>query len=112
MRSLDASSANALLDDLLGTAPKLDALKAHVLRHTGQIPLFVEEVARQLINRAVLDGDASRFAAKARGTRWRFLPPCRGSLLPESIVFRRRTNPFFSLHPLSGRKVHQRCSPP
>ena len=25
----------------------LDALKAHILRHTGQIPLFIEEVARQ-----------------------------------------------------------------
>ncbi len=65
LRSLDVSSANALLDDLLGTAPRLDALKDHILRHTGQVPLFIEEVARQLINRGVLEGDASRFAAKA-----------------------------------------------
>ncbi len=62
---LDISSANALLENLLGTAPNRDALKAHILRHTGQVPLFIEEVARQLINRGVLDGDASRFAAKA-----------------------------------------------
>ncbi len=65
LRSLDLGSANALLDDLLGTAPDLDPLKAHILRHTGQVPLFIEEVARQLINRGVLEGDASRFAAKA-----------------------------------------------
>ena len=65
LRSLDISSANALLEDLLGTAPNRDALKAHILRHTGQVPLFIEEVARQLINRGVLDEDASRFAAKA-----------------------------------------------
>jgi class 3 adenylate cyclase/tetratricopeptide (TPR) repeat protein len=65
LRSLDVSSANALLGDLLGTTPNLDALKAHILRHTGQVPLFIEEVSRQLINRGVLDGDASRFAAKA-----------------------------------------------
>ncbi len=65
LRSLDMTSANALLGDLLGTAPNLDALKAHILRHTGQIPLFIEEVARQLINRGVIDGDTSRFAAKA-----------------------------------------------
>jgi tetratricopeptide (TPR) repeat protein len=65
LRSLDISSANALLGDLLGTAPNLDALKAHILRHTGQVPLFIEEVARQLLNRGVIDGDTSRFAAKA-----------------------------------------------
>lgn len=65
LRSLDISSANALLGDLLGTAPNLDPLKAHILRHTGQVPLFIEEVARQLINRGILEGDASRFAAKA-----------------------------------------------
>ena len=65
LRSLDVSSANALLDDLLGTAPDLGALKAHILRHTGQVPLFIEEVARQLIGRGVLKRDASRFAAKA-----------------------------------------------
>lgn len=65
LRSLDVASANALLGDLLGTAPNLDALKAHILRHTGQVPLFIEEVARQLVSRGVPDGDASRFAAKA-----------------------------------------------
>lgn len=74
LRSLDISSANALLDDLLGAGPHLDALKAHILRHTGQVPLFIEEVARQLLNRGVLDADAGRFAAR---TPWEALeiPP-------------------------------------
>ena len=65
LRSLDIAAANALLGDLLGTAPNLDAVKAHILRHTGQVPLFIEEVARQLVNCGVLEGDASCFAAKA-----------------------------------------------
>ncbi|WP_291865795.1 AAA family ATPase [Bradyrhizobium sp.] len=65
LRSLDISSANALLDDLLGAGPDLDALKARILRHTGQVPLFIEEVARQLLNCGVLDADAGRFAADA-----------------------------------------------
>lgn len=56
LRSLDATSANALLDNLLGTAADLDALKARILRHTGQIPLFIEEVARQLIDRRAAGG--------------------------------------------------------
>jgi class 3 adenylate cyclase/tetratricopeptide (TPR) repeat protein len=64
LRSLDIASAHALLDSMLGTAAHLDALKAHILRHTGQIPLFIEEVARQLINRGVTGADAGRFAAK------------------------------------------------
>ena len=56
LRSLDAASANVLLDNLLGTAADLDALKARILRHTGQIPLFIEEVARQLIDRRATGG--------------------------------------------------------
>ena len=61
LRSLDAASANALLDDLLGTAADLAPLKARILRHTGQIPLFIEEVARQLIGRR---------ATGSAGTSW------------------------------------------
>ncbi|MEH2502856.1 class 3 adenylate cyclase/tetratricopeptide (TPR) repeat protein [Bradyrhizobium sp. AZCC 1578] len=56
LRSLDAASANVLLDNLLGTAADLDAIKARILRHTGQIPLFIEEVARQLASRGAADG--------------------------------------------------------
>ncbi len=59
LRSLDAASANVLLDNLLGTAADLDALKARILRHTGQIPLFIEEVARQLIGRGRWRREAS-----------------------------------------------------
>ena len=65
LRSLDISAANALLGDLLGTAPELEALRARILHHTGQVPLFIEEVSRQLINGGVLEGDPGRFAAKA-----------------------------------------------
>ena len=65
LRSLDVASANALLDDLLGTGYDLDHLNAHVLRHTGQVPLFIEEVARQLINRGILKIHKGRFVAKA-----------------------------------------------
>ena len=64
LRSLDTASANALLDNLLGTAGDLDALKARILRHTGQIPLFIEEVARQLTGRSV-NGDADGVVAEA-----------------------------------------------
>jgi class 3 adenylate cyclase/tetratricopeptide (TPR) repeat protein len=65
LRSLDLASANALLDDLFGREASFNALKAHVLRHTGQVPLFIEEVARQLISRGILQTDAGRFATTA-----------------------------------------------
>jgi class 3 adenylate cyclase/tetratricopeptide (TPR) repeat protein len=64
LRSLDSVSANELLDSMLGTGAHLDALKAHILRHTGQIPLFIEEVARQLISRGVVKGDSGRSAGE------------------------------------------------
>ena len=62
LRSLDANAANTLLDDLLGSVAGLDALKAHILRHTGQIPLFIEEVARQLTSRGVIDADGGNIS--------------------------------------------------
>ena len=56
----------------------LDALKAHILRHTGQVPLFIEEVARQLISRGVLEPTRAGLPPRRRGTPWKFRPPCRG----------------------------------
>jgi class 3 adenylate cyclase/tetratricopeptide (TPR) repeat protein len=78
LRSLDMVSANALLDDLLGTAPDLDDLKAHILRHTGQIPLFIEEVARQLGSRGILKADSSGLAAKVRWDALEIPPTVQG----------------------------------
>jgi class 3 adenylate cyclase/tetratricopeptide (TPR) repeat protein len=54
LRSLDGEAATSLLNDLLGEGKHLDELKAHVLRHTGQVPLFIEEIVRQLVNRGIL----------------------------------------------------------
>ena len=78
LRSLDISSANALLDDLLGTAPDFDDLKAHILRHTGQIPLFIEEVARQLGSRGILKTETGGFAAKGRWDALEIPPTVQG----------------------------------
>jgi len=65
LRSLDEDAAQTLLDDLLGSVPGLEALKAHILRHTGQIPLFIEEVARQLISRGVHTADPGKASWEA-----------------------------------------------
>jgi class 3 adenylate cyclase/tetratricopeptide (TPR) repeat protein len=65
LRSLDASSAKALLDGMLGPGAHLHDLKAHVLRHTGQVPLFIEEVARQLIARGLPDPNSWQPVSKA-----------------------------------------------
>lgn len=65
LRSLDAHAANTLLDDLLGSVAGLDALKAHILRHTGQIPLFIEEVARQLAGRGIADAGGGKISWEA-----------------------------------------------
>ncbi|HKU09495.1 MAG TPA: AAA family ATPase [Bradyrhizobium sp.] len=78
LRSLDTNSANALLDSLLGQEVGLAALKSRILRHTGQIPLFIEEVARQLIDRGVTGSDAARFAEPAQWEALEIPPTVQG----------------------------------
>ncbi|MGE0290028.1 MAG: AAA family ATPase [Bradyrhizobium sp.] len=78
LRSLDADSANALLDSLLGKEEGLAALKSRILRHTGQIPLFIEEVARQLIDRGIARSGAGRFAEAAQWEALEIPPTVQG----------------------------------
>ncbi len=54
LKTLDRGSAEALLDALLGPSPDLAGLKGKVLQHTGNVPLFVEEVVRRLIETGVV----------------------------------------------------------
>ena len=65
LRSLDKSAGKQLLDDLIGAGDHLNEIKAHVLRHTGQVPLFIEEVARQLLDRGVLGQGGGPIDAKS-----------------------------------------------
>jgi class 3 adenylate cyclase/tetratricopeptide (TPR) repeat protein len=78
LRSLDINAASALLDSLLGEEERLTALKGRVLRHTGQIPLFIEEVARQLIDRGLTRSDAARFAETAQWEALEIPPTVQG----------------------------------
>src|SRR5204863_9851700 len=78
LRSLDMDAANALLDSLLGKEEGLAALKSRILRHTGQIPLFIEEVVRQLIDRGVTGPDAARFAETAQWEALEIPPTVQG----------------------------------
>ncbi|HKH00319.1 MAG TPA: AAA family ATPase, partial [Bradyrhizobium sp.] len=108
LRSLDIASANALLGDLLGTAPTLEPLKGHILRHTGQVPLFIEEVARQLINEGVLDGDASRFAAKAPWDALEIPPTVQGVIASRIDRLPKEDKALLQLASVAGPRI----SPP
>jgi class 3 adenylate cyclase/tetratricopeptide (TPR) repeat protein len=59
---LDSAAANALLDALLGQAADLLDLKARILRHTGRVPLFIEEVTRRLVDTGTVVGGWGCFA--------------------------------------------------
>ena len=48
LATLDPAAGMAMLDHLLGPSPRLAALKARILQHTGALPLFVEEVCLAL----------------------------------------------------------------
>lgn len=51
LQPLDETEGALLVDALLGTLPRLAALKQQILRHAGGVPLFIEEVCRELLDR-------------------------------------------------------------
>ena len=105
LRSLDVSSANALLDDLLGTAPDLADLKSHILRHTGQVPLFIEEVARQLISRGILKPSAGGFAAKASWDALEIPPTVQGVIASRIDRLPKEDKALLQLASVVGPKI-------
>ena len=58
---LPDETGRALLDRLLGTSPRLDDLKQRILRHTGSMPLFIEEVCRGLAEGGTLTGRSGAY---------------------------------------------------
>ncbi len=56
LRPLDESAGRAMLDAILGPSSTTSDLKSRVIRHTGNVPLFVEEVCRRLKETGILQG--------------------------------------------------------
>lgn len=56
LRPLDERSGRAMLDAILGTSPTTFDLKSRIIRHTANVPLFVEEVCRRLKETDILRG--------------------------------------------------------
>jgi class 3 adenylate cyclase/tetratricopeptide (TPR) repeat protein len=56
LRPLDESSGRAMLDAILGSSPTTFDLKSRIIRHTANVPLFVEEVCRRLKETDILRG--------------------------------------------------------
>jgi predicted ATPase/class 3 adenylate cyclase len=56
LRPLDESSGRAMLDAILGLSSTTFDLKSRIIRHTANVPLFVEEVCRRLKETDVLQG--------------------------------------------------------
>src|SRR5207249_3600496 len=57
LRPLDESSGRAMLDAILGISSTTFDLKGRIIRHTANVPLFVEEVCRRLKETGVLQGE-------------------------------------------------------
>jgi class 3 adenylate cyclase/tetratricopeptide (TPR) repeat protein len=56
LRPLDEGAGMAMLDAILGPSSTTSDLKSRVIRHTGNVPLFVEEVCRRLKETGILQG--------------------------------------------------------
>jgi len=56
LRALAESAGWAMLDDILGLSSTTYELKGQIIRHTANVPLFIEEVCRRLKETGVLLG--------------------------------------------------------
>ena len=56
LRPLDDGASRAMLDDILGLSSTTYELKARIIRHTANVPLFIEEVCRRLKETGILIG--------------------------------------------------------
>jgi class 3 adenylate cyclase/tetratricopeptide (TPR) repeat protein len=56
LRPLDETSGRAMLDAILGLSETTFELKSRIIRHTANVPLFVEEVCRRLKETDILRG--------------------------------------------------------
>lgn len=58
---LDRDSADTLLRGLIGDAPELAALRTRIVEESDATPLFLEEMARNLIETGVLVSETTKF---------------------------------------------------
>ncbi len=56
LRPLDEGAGRAMLDAILGPSSTTADLKSRIIRHTANVPLFVEEVCRRLKETGILQG--------------------------------------------------------
>ncbi|MDQ6917440.1 MAG: tetratricopeptide repeat protein [Pseudomonadota bacterium] len=62
---LEPSATRALITDLLGADPSLDALKAELHERSGGNPLFIEEHVRSMIESGDLSGEPGNYRMEA-----------------------------------------------
>ena len=62
LRPLDESSGRAMLDAMLGLSSTTFDLKSRIIRHTANVPLFVEEVCRGFKETGILQGQWGNLA--------------------------------------------------
>jgi class 3 adenylate cyclase/tetratricopeptide (TPR) repeat protein len=62
LRPLDENSGRAMLDAILGTSSTTFDLKSRIIRHTANVPLFVEEVCRGFKETGILQGQWGNLA--------------------------------------------------
>lgn len=80
LRPLDVESGHQLLNELLGPSAQLADLRSHVLRHTGGVPLFVEEVVRHLVDSGKLVGSWGNFDWPASSKELGVPPTVQGAI--------------------------------
>lgn len=97
LKYLDHKSAETLLDALLGRAPNLENLKIKVLQHTGNVPLFIEEVVRRLIETGVVTGGRNHYTLSGPIDQLGIPPTIQGVIAARIDRLPRREKPLLQV---------------
>ena len=78
VQALDEQAGRAMLNEILGASPSTSDLKSRIISHTGNVPLFIEEVCRQLKETGVLLGQWGSLTVNAPPTELGIPPNLQG----------------------------------
>lgn len=78
LQALDNDAGRAMLNEILGASSSTSDLKDRIISHTGNVPLFIEEVCRRLKETGVLQGQWGSLTASAPPTELGIPPNLQG----------------------------------
>ena len=78
LQALDEESGRAMVNEIFGTSDSASDLRNRIISHTGNVPLFIEEVCRQLRETGILQGEWGNLTVSASAAELGIPPSLQG----------------------------------